>query len=259
MSEKSSSIQVIDRVASLLEAIAGYEEAISLKVLAADSGLHASTAFRILSSLTEHGFVEKSEAGGYRLGNKLVDLGSRAHAHVDILKQAREIMEKLCQQVEETVNLTLRQGDEVLYVERVVAKRMMRVEQVIGSRAPLHLTAVGKAMLGEMSGREVSEYAKRTGMPHYTVHSIRSLSGLQKSVRAAREQGYALDNEEAEIGVGCIGVIIRDGHGSVVAGLSVSCPMERRQDAWIELVKAAGEHISRRLGYRPVTLPAVKK
>ncbi len=259
MRAKSSSIQVIDRVARLLEAIAGHEEAVSLKVLAADSGLHVSTAFRILGSLAEHGFVEKSEAGGYRLGNKLVDLGSQAHARADIRQQAREIMENLCHRVGETVNLTLRQGDEVIYVERVVAKRMMRVEQVIGSRAPLHLTAVGKAMLGEMSSREVREYVKRTGMPHYTVHSIRSLSGLQKSIRAAREQGYALDNEEAEMGVGCIGVIIRDGHGSIVAGLSVSCPIERRQDGWIELVKRAGEQISRRLGYRPETLPVAKK
>ncbi len=258
MSPKSSSIQVIDRVARLLDAIARHEEPVGLKALAAGADLHSSTAFRILGALAEHGFVEKAEAGGYRLGGRLVDLGGRASARVDVRQEAREIMEALRDQVGETVNLTIREGDEVVYVERVVARRMMRVEQVIGSRAPLHLTAVGKAMLGEMSAREVRDYVKRTGMPHYTVHSIRSHSGLQKSIRVAREQGYALDNEEAEIGVGCIGVIIHDGHGSMVAGLSVSCPIERRQTAWIGLVKKAGEQISKRLGYRPAKVSGAK-
>ena len=93
--------------------------------------------------------MERTPAGRYALGVKLLQFGSHVHGKVDLLREAKPIMEWLCSQVGETVNLTVREGDEVVYVERVISNRMMRVEQVIGSRAPLHVTAVGKLFLAE--------------------------------------------------------------------------------------------------------------
>jgi DNA-binding IclR family transcriptional regulator len=148
------------------------------------------------------------------------------------------------------VNLTVRQGDEVVYVERATSSRMMRVEQVIGSRAPLHVTAVGKLMLGEDGRAAVVDYAKRTGLPAFTPNTLNTEAKLMKNINLSLAQGYALDNEEAEMGVGCIGALIRDAGGQAVAGLSVSAPRDRRQDAWIELVTAAAAEISAVLGYR---------
>ena len=142
-----SSIQVIDRGASLLDAIGQYENPVSLKILSADTGLHPSTAFRILGALMEAGFVEKDAAGHYMLGKKLVRLAGKVKRGVGLREQARDIMEALRDAIGETVNLTVREGDEVIYIERVISNRMMRVEQVIGSRAPLHVTAVGKLCL----------------------------------------------------------------------------------------------------------------
>jgi DNA-binding IclR family transcriptional regulator len=253
--EKPHSIQVIDRLVLLLDTLARAEEPASLKVLAADTGLHPSTAFRILASAQQHGLVERTEAGTYRLGIRLLQLGARVRVRVELLREARPIMESLRDQVGETVNLTLREGDEVVYVERVRSQRMMRVEQVVGSRAPLHVTAVGKLMLGDSGPAATEEYARRTALPAYTPNTLTDLDGLWAAARQARDRGYALDDEEAELGVGCIGALIRDANAQVVAGLSISAPIERRQADWVPLVQEAAARISARLGYRDPESP----
>ena len=244
-----SSIQVIDRSASLLDAISQYENPVSLKILSADSGLHPSTAFRILAALTEAGFVDKDSAGHYMLGNKLVRLASKVRRSVDLREVALDIMETLCEEIGETVNLTVREGDEVIYIERVTAaKRMMRVEQVIGSRAPLHVTAVGKLMLAELGEHFIRAYVARSGLKSYTRHTISTEADLLNITQQVKNQGFAYDNEEAEEGVGCIGVLIYDSSHHVVAGLSISAPIERRKDEWVKLVIEAGKKITERLG-----------
>jgi DNA-binding IclR family transcriptional regulator len=245
----SSSIQVIDRMTLLLDAIARHDNHVSLKVLSAETGLHPSTAFRILASLSAHELVERSESGQYRLGIRLLQLSSHVHKRVDLREEAVPVMRELCNAVGETVNLSVRQGDEVVYIERAISKQMMRVEQVVGHRAPLHVTAVGKLMMAEIGKPFVREYGERTGLPSYTKNTITDVNALIAASEKDLRQGYSLDNEEAEIGVGCIGVLVRDGTGAVIGGLSISAPIERRKDDWIPLVRDAGMEISNRLGY----------
>jgi len=241
-------IQVIDRAARLLDALAAGGGRAPLKSVAAETGLHPSTAHRILGALAEAGLVERDN-GSYALGRKLRTLGARVRRGTDVRDEAIDVMRDLCARVGETVNLTVREGDEVVYVERVSAARMMRVEQVIGSRAPLHVTAVGKLMLGELGNAAVRAYARRTGLPALTRRTITSVGRLAGEAQAAAEDGCATDAGEAEEGVGCIGVPVRDLSGLMVAGLSVSFPLERRREAWVKLVKDAGRRISQRLGY----------
>ena len=242
-----SSIQVIDRCASLLDAISTYNEPVSLKMLSADSGLHPSTAFRILAALMEAGFVEKNTGGHYMLGNKLVRLASKVRRGVDLRGTALDVMQALCDEIGETVNLTVREGDEVVYIERVTPKRMMRVEQVSGSRAPLHVTAVGKLMLAELGEHFIHAYANRSGLKSYTQHTLTTEADLINATQQSHNLGFAYDDEEAEEGVGCIGVLIYDSNRRVIAGLSISAPIERRKQAWVKLVKGAGKKISDRL------------
>jgi DNA-binding IclR family transcriptional regulator len=242
-----SSIQVIDRSASLMEAIVASSGSASLKILSAETGLHPSTAFRILGSLVDVGFVERDSAGQYYIGRKISHLANSARRAVDLREESRQIMQALRDEIEETVNLTIREGDEVIYIERATPNRMMRVEQVIGSRAPLHVTAVGKLMLGELGAEFVRAYSKRTGLKAYTRHTLSSLEVLYENLDQSIAQGFAYDNEEAEIGVGCIGVLIRDHNGDVVGGLSISAPIERRKDEWATLLKQAAKTISERL------------
>lgn len=249
MAGKSGSIQVIERMATLLDAISDNGGVASLKILSAETGLHPSTAFRILASLMEQGYVERDESGHYMLGARLLQLGARVHAHLDVRKEARRVMDWLRNEIDETVNLTQREGDEIIYVERATSNRIMRVEQVIGSHAPLHVTAVGKLMLAEGGEQGCRAYAERTGLPAYTDNTITEVDKLVETSLSYAASGYALDNEEAEPGVGCIGVLVRDSHGSVVAGISISAPIERRRDEWVPLVKEAGRRLSERLGY----------
>lgn len=243
-------IQVIDRLAQLLGMIARYDEPVSLKILSAETGLHPSTAFRILASLAEHEFVERNASGNYMLGVKLMQLGSRVHRGVNLRQAARPIIELLRDKVGETVNLTVREGDEVVYVERATSSnRMIRVEQVVGSRAPLHVTAVGKLMLGVEGPEACRAYSERTGLPAYTPNTVTDPDQLIEEALRDLARGYALDNEEAEGGVGCIGVLVYGNNGQVIAGLSVSAPIDRRSDDWVPLVIEAGQQLSKRLAF----------
>lgn len=248
MKPQAPSIQVIDRAARLLDAAAAAGGRATLKALAAETGLHPSTAHRILGALAEAGLVERDGAG-YVLGARLRALGARVPRGVDLRAEAIDGMRALCARLGETVNLTVREGDEVVYIERVSPHRMMRVEQVIGSRAPLHVTAVGKLMLGDLGDAFVRAYARRTGLPALTPRTITALGRLLGQTKGAVRDGYAVDAGEAEEGVGCIGVPVRGEGGAMVAGLSVSFPLERRRDEWVAAVRAAGRRISERLGH----------
>ena len=247
MPEKSS-IQVIDRMSSLLDTVSRYPEPISLKVLAAETGLHSSTAFRILDSMLANGFVERDPTGKYQLGRKLLRLGSRVRAQSDVRQIALPVMARLRDQLGESINLTIREGDEVVYIEKATPNRMMHVQQLVGSRAPLHVTAVGKLMLALSGEEECRAYAARTNLPAYTRNTINDLPRLLQEADRIRDQGYALDDEEAEIGVGCIGTLIFDGSDNIVAGLSVSAPIDRRKLEWVDDIMQGAREISEQLG-----------
>ncbi|MCO6411884.1 MAG: helix-turn-helix domain-containing protein, partial [Thiogranum sp.] len=126
MSKNPTSIQVIDRSAQLLDAVAACEGPATLKILAAETGLHPSTAFRILAALGGVGLVERDASGHYILGRKILQLAGRVQRGVDIRHEALPVMQSLRDQVGETVNLTVREGDQVVYIERVTPQRMMR-------------------------------------------------------------------------------------------------------------------------------------
>jgi DNA-binding IclR family transcriptional regulator len=127
---------------------------------------------------------------------------------------------------------------------------MMRVVQIIGARAPLHITAVGKLFLAEDGPDGCSEYARRTGLPRYTENTLTNADSLGRELERIRQQGYALDNEEAEKGVSCIGAGIYNDEGRLVAGLSVSAPSDRLNKSWATRVRHTAEKISRAIGHQ---------
>lgn len=249
-----ASIQVIDRAAALLDKVAA-DAPVSLKLIAADTGLHTSTAFRILAALEKHGYVSRDALGRYQIGAKLLQLSSGVRERLDLRAEARPVLAWLREQLNETVNLTVPEGDEVVYVERVVGPHMMRVEHIIGSRAPLHVTAVGKFFLADAEA--CRRYAARHGLAALTPNTITDVRQLERAIESARAHGYAYDNQEAELGVGCIGVPVYDHSGAVVAAISVSAPIERRRDEWIPFLQEAARRLSVRLG--GVAAPAASR
>ncbi len=253
MSEKESknSIQVIQRMMRLLDVLAESPDAVSLKHLSGRAGLHPSTAHRILTALVRDRMVERVDQGTYRLGMRLLELGNLVKSRISVREHALPFMRELHAATGEAVNLSVRRDDEIVYIERTSSGRsLMRVVNIIGARAPLHITAVGKLFLLEDGADGVRIYAERTGLPAFTKNTIHALPALEKELDRVRRQGYAIDNEEAELGVRCIGAGIRDDTGGLVAGLSVSSPAERMKPAWSAMVKDTAEKISRALGHR---------
>ena len=237
---------------SLLGALSRHGSPVNLKQLAAETRLHPSTAHRILAVLVGNRLVDRVEPGTYRLGFRLLELGNLVKSRISVRQEALPHMQNLHQQLGETINLSVRHDDEVVYVERTTGNSsMMRVVQIIGARAPLHITAVGKIFLAEDGLETCGAYARRTGLPRYTDHTLTDADALARELDKVRRQGYAFDNEEAEKGVSCIGAGIYNDEGRLVAGLSVSAPSDRLNKAWAPQVRQAAERISRALGHQP--------
>ena len=247
--EAKSSIQVIDRMIKLLDVLARSPDAVGLKTLAQATDLHPSTAHRILTALVPDRLVERVDQGNYRLGMRFLELGNLVKQRVSVRELALPFMRELHAATGEAVNLSVRRDDEIVYIERTSSGRsMMRVVNIIGARAALHITAVGKLFLAEDSPEELLAYAERTGLKPYTKNTVSTLALLERELERVRKQGYAQDNEEAEIGVRCIGAGVHDDTDVLVAGLSVSAPAERMRPQWAAIVKDTADRISRSIG-----------
>jgi DNA-binding IclR family transcriptional regulator len=246
-----SSIQVIERMTRLLDVLAQHAQPVGLKRLAQGAGLHPSTTHRILTALAKDRLVERIDPGNYRLGIRLLELGNLVKGRISVREHALPYMRELHTAIGEAVNLSVRRDDEIVYVERTSSGRaLMRVVNIVGARAPLHITAVGKLFLLEEGAAGLRAYAERTQLPQFTRNTLTSVTALEKELERIRRNGFAVDNEEAELGVRCIGAAVRDDNGSLVAGLSVSAPAERMRPAWSGLVRDTAAKISRAIGFR---------
>lgn len=243
-------VQVIERMFTLIEILSTREEAISLKEISEQSGLHPSTAHRILNDLATGRFVERPAAGSYRLGMRLLELGNLVKARLNVRDAALAPMRELHKLTQQPVNLSMRQGDEILYVERTYSERSgMQVVRAIGGRAPLHLTSVGKLFLASDDPQRLRAYAVRTGLPGQTRNSITELPILERELSKARQYGIARDNEELELGVRCMAAGIYDDQNKLVAGLSISAPADRLDESWLSKLQNTAREISAALGY----------
>ncbi len=252
MPEVRSGIQVIERMMKLLDVLSSHPDPVSLKQLALEAGLHPSTAHRILAAMAGSGFVERADPGTYRLGIRLLELGNVVKSRIGIREAAMPLMQRLHRRIGESVNLGIRQGDEIVYVERTSSGRSsVRVVHLVGARAPLHVTAVGKLFLAEDGPKKLREYVERTGLPGFTPTSLTTLAALERELDRTRRHGVAFDNEEIEQGLRCIAAPVRDDDGELVAGLSVSAPTERHSADWAGLVKETADAISLAVGYTP--------
>lgn len=245
-----TAVQVLERMVSLLDGLAQQSDPVSLKALSSRTGLHPSTAHRILNDLVWARFVDRVEPGTYQLGMRLLELGNLVKARLNVRDAAMGPMRDLHRVTAQPVNLSIRQADEIVYIERAVSERSgMQVVRAVGGRAPLHLTSVGKLFLAADSTRVIQGYVSRTGLAGHTRNSITDPALLERELALVRARGYARDNEELELGVRCIAAGIRDDSGQLVAGLSISAPADFIQDGWIELLCKTASQISNALGY----------
>ena len=245
-------VQVLERMFTLLEILAGHEEAVSLKEISEKSGLHSSTAHRILNDLATGRLVERPATGSYRLGMRLLELGNLVKERLNVRDAALLPMRELHRLIQQPVNLSVRQGDEIIYVERAYSERSgMQVVRAIGGRAPLHLTSVGKLFLASDDPQRLRTYATRTGLPGQTRNSITQLPVLERELSKARQKGVVRDDEELELGVRCMAAGIYDDQSKLIAGLSISAPTDRLDEQWLAKLQSTANEISAALGYKP--------
>ena len=247
-----TSIQVIGRMHCLLDALSRHSDPVSLKELSLVTSLHPSTAHRILNDMVACRLVDRADHGAYRLGMRRLELGNLVKSHLSVRDAALAPMRELHRITGQTINLSVRQEDEIVYVERAWSERSgMQVVRSVGGRAPLHLTSVGKLFLAADDPGRVRAYATRTGLSGHTHNSITDLVRLERELAIVRQQACARDNEELELGVRCVAAGIYDDTGRLVAGLSLSAPADRLQDSWLEQINHTARAISESLGYHP--------
>jgi DNA-binding IclR family transcriptional regulator len=249
-------VQVIERMFTLIDVLASREEAISLKDISEKAGLHPSTAHRILNDLATGRFVDRTQPGSYRLGMRLLELGNLVKGRLNVRDAALGPMRELHKLTQQPVSLSVRQGDEIVYVERAFSERSgMQVVRAIGGRAPLHLTSVGKLFLAADDPQRIRAYVERTGLQGHTKNSITQLEMLERELAKVRQYSQATDNEELELGVRCMAAGVYDDQNKLVAGLSISAPSGRMEDAWMPRLKETARQISETLGHHASNAP----
>ena len=242
-------VQVIERMFTLIDVLASRDEAMALKEISEKSGLHPSTAHRILNDLASGRFVDRPQPGVYRLGMRLLELGNLVKGRLDVRDAALLPMRELHKLTQQPVNLSMRHGDEIVYIERAYSERSgMQVVRAIGGRAPLHLTSVGKLFLAADDPQRIRAYATRTGLQGHTKNSITSMDTLERELAKVRLYDQAHDNEDLELGVRCMAAGIYDDQDKLVAGLSISAPSGRLEDDWLPKLKEPARAISHALG-----------
>ena len=249
-------VQVLDRALAILDALTSVREDASLSELAEKVKLHKSTVHRLASILERHRIVERdSQTGRYRLGLRLFELGTIAMDRFNIRDRARPHLERLLYEVDETVHLCALDAGEVLYLDKMEPTRSVRMASRIGRRNPVHCTSVGKAILAHLPESEQDDILQKHGLRRLTAKTITTPAELKAEFKSIRERGYALDNEENEEGVRCIGAAILDHSGRSIAAISVSAPSFRLPMEKVPYVAGsvcrAATALSQELGYHP--------
>lgn len=250
-------VQVLDRAFTILNALAENGSELGLVEVSAQLRLHKSTVHRLLAALERNRYVERSlSSGKYRLGWKLFELGMQAVAHRDLFQLARPVLEWLMAETGETAHVGVLQEGEVISVLNVESRQTVRTPSTVGTRAPAHCTSLGKAILACLPRQQVMEFVRARGLRSYTCNTITQLSLLESELRRIRDRGYAVDNEEREEGLRCIGAPVLDHTGRVLAAISIAGPAFRmgqdRLSALATSVMSAAARLSASLGYQEV-------
>ena len=239
-----SRVQSVERVFELLELITDAGGEVTLSELAASTDLPLPTIHRLLRTLVSLGYARQVPNRRYALGPRLIRLGEGANRILGSL--ARPQLASLVNDLGESANMAVLDGDMVVYIAQVPSRHSMRMFTEVGRRAHAHDTGVGKAMLAQLPEDTVRGIVSRVGMPTPTEHSIGNVDELLTELAAIRERGYSIDDEEQELGVRCYAITV-PGAPSPTA-ISVSGPLARVDESFgdraVPLLKAAAAQIA---------------
>jgi IclR family transcriptional regulator, acetate operon repressor len=247
--QDKAAIQSVDRSLAILEHLSSGPQ--SVTELAHTLGIHKSTAFRLLATLETRGFVsQESERGKYRLGMKLVHLATSVTADLDLIRLARPICEELSEATQETVNIAVLEGNEVINLDQVIGSSAIVSMNWTGKRHPPSCTSTGKVLLAFLS--DAKKYLRK--LEPCTDHSITNIKHFQEQLEDIRVNGYGFTTEELELGLSAVAAPVWSAKNEVIAAVCVSGPSYRMTKERIpelgELTKKAGLEISEKLGFK---------
>jgi IclR family acetate operon transcriptional repressor len=249
-------VQPIERVSMILEMVGQNPQGMSIRDLSTGLNLPKGTIHRILSSLSYFGYIRQDpETKIYFLGLKLMELSAQLSGQLDFRKVAEPVLKELAEKTKQTAHMVIMDRNEVVYVEKIETQQPaggLKMASRVGSRNPVHSSAVGKVLLSYYSGEALEDFLTEKGLPRRTANTITDPDAFRSHLQSVRSQGYAMDDEENEQGIRCLGAPIFDGKGSPVAAVSVSGPAFQMTRKYVqevikrEVMEAAAE-ISRGL------------
>lgn len=242
-------VQSVDRALSLLDLLAQSGGGTSLTDLSARAGLNISTCHHLLATLMKAGYVAQVPGRRtYALGARVLHLGQAFMRQVDLPRRAQPVLDRLNAATGEAVQLAVLQGDQVVTVAKSEARQAVRVDAgVIGTSEPPHATATGKAMLAWLPDDQVRRILDANGLRRFTPNTITDRAALIEDMRHVRRNGFAVDREEFQQGVVCVGAAVRDHSGAVIGSLSASAPAFRASEDHLAVMRHAVAQAAREL------------
>ena len=231
------SVQSIDRAFDIIELLSVEPNGLTMTEVGLRLELHKSTVHRLLSSMRERGYIEKSQVtGNYRLGLGFIELASLYLNGLALKTEAQPFMRRLTKLTGHTTFLAIRDDREVVYIDKMETFDSLRRYQIIGRRRPLHATGLGKALLSGMRDKEIKQLYKKPPMEKLTKKTLASLEDLMTQIQDTRSRGWSVDDEENEMGTRCVGAPIYDYRDRVIAALSVAWDISTHPDlTWEEM------------------------
>lgn len=247
--------QSLVRGLNLLERLAGHPGGLALSELAEQADLAPSTTHRLLQALQSQGFVtQDSELGVWKIDVKTFRIGNSFLEARDFVGTSRPFLRRLTEQTGETANLGVRDGGTAVFLAQSESPQMMRMITRLGSRAPLHASGVGKALIAWLPEDLLERILAERGLSRVTEHTLHTPESLREELARIRRQGFACDREEHAVGLHCVAACIHDEHGSPLAAISVSGPVARIPEARLmelgALVRDTAAEITAQLGGR---------
>jgi IclR family KDG regulon transcriptional repressor len=254
-SSQAYHVQVLDRAFRILDILAESGSGISLTEIVERLQLHKSTAHRLLMVLEASRFVERNSVKGtYHLGSRLMELGLSAVSQLDIYEIAGPHLRTLVSESGETAHLAVLRDGEVVSLVSSESTQTLRTPVTVGNRTPAHCTSLGKAMLAFAAEEDVEEFLRGRTLKAYTRRTITSPIRFRAELKRIRTCGYAIDNEEREVGLRCIGAPVCNSAGEVIAAVSIAGPAFRINEYRIASLASAvmrtAARMSASLGYR---------
>jgi DNA-binding IclR family transcriptional regulator len=249
-----NSVQTLSRALDILETLALSPNSMGVTEIGQRLNLHKSTAHRLLNALAARGYVEKTEGrGSYRLGLKVVEIGSLRLNHIELKTEAAPFLRELTSTMEQSVHLGILSGTDVVYIDKVEPLSSIRMYSQIGKRVPIYCTALGKALFFDRTREEIIAFASGLRFEAFTPSTIRDAQGFAQDVAASAKRGWSLDDEEHEEGIRCMGAPIRDYRSTIIAAVSVTgskASSGRERDRVLsQALMATAREISIRMGY----------